>query len=72
MEDHIKKWEAMLAEYDAKADKMDAETRLKYNDWRENMQAELEASGDWTEATWDEFVAKAKKQWHELAIKVGD
>lgn len=72
MENYQKNFQALLAEYGAKAERLDAENRMKFIAWRDTLQAEFDAVTDWTEAAWDEFVAKAEKQWHELAIKVGD
>lgn len=65
MDNYTKKWEATLEEYDAKAEQLDAEDRLRHDDWRGNMQAKFDAMGDWTEATWDEFAAKAEQQWRD-------
>jgi hypothetical protein len=69
MDNYIKKWEAMLEEHDAKAKRLSAEERLRYNDWRNNTKAQFDAVGDWTESAWDEFTAKVEQQWHENVIR---
>ena len=72
MENYKEKWEAMRKEYDAKADRLTAERRLEYNDAFDNMSEEVDAAGDWTEASWDEMTAKADKKWQECAIDMQD
>ena len=64
---HDKKewWEAKKAEQAARVEKMDAERRMEANDAFENLNKEFEAAGDWTEASWDEFKAKAQALWNE-------
>lgn len=61
-------WDSYKNEQQAKLDKMDAEKRLEANDGFENLQKEVEAAADWTEAQWDEFKAKAQKWSNELEI----
>jgi putative hemolysin len=67
-ENYLDKWAAMRREYDARAERLEAEARLRYNDAFDNFGAEVEAAGDWTAAAWDEFTAKVDKKWQELAI----
>ena len=71
-ENYRELWNAMRAERDAKAEKLSAERRMEYNDAFNNMSEELDAMGDWTEASWDEFKAKADKKWQEYAIDMQD
>lgn len=66
--DYMEKWQAQRKEMDAKADKLNAEKRLEYNDAMDNFSKEAEATGDWTEAKWDEFKAQVSKKWNELEI----
>lgn len=68
VEHYVKQWEALMQEYVARAERLDAEARLRYNDWQEDMSAEFQAVTDWSEAAWDEFVAKAEQKWHELQL----
>jgi hypothetical protein len=68
-DNYVKKMEAVMQEYDAKAERLDAEQRLRHDDWRNDMSKKFEAMGDWTEATWNEFTAKAKQQWHDGVIR---
>lgn len=65
-QDYIDRWEALLKEYDAKADRLEAELRLKYNNAFDDLNAEFQAVTDWSEATWEEFAAKAERRWQEL------
>lgn len=69
-DNYMEKWQAKLEEYDAKAERLDAEERLEYDKWREDMQSQFDAMGDWTEAAWDEFTAKAEQLWHSTVIKL--
>lgn len=66
---YVEKWKATLQEYDAKAERFDAEERLLYDEWYEDIQEKFDAMGDWTEAAWDEFTAKAEQQWHDNVIR---
>ena len=71
-QDYKELWAAKRKEYDAKAERLDAESRLKYNDAFENFGEEVEAGADWTEAGFKEFMAKVDKNWQEMAIDVKD
>lgn len=68
IENIIERWEAIRREYDAKAERLDAERRLEYNNAFDNFREEIDAAGDWTEAVWDEFTAKVDRKWQEFAI----
>ena len=67
-ENYLERWQALVKEYAARADRLDAATRVRYNDWRNNLHAEFHAVSDWTEAAWEEFVAKAERTWHEFGL----
>ena len=67
-ENYSELWTAIRNEKDAKAEKLSAEQRIKYNDMFDNFSGEVSAMGDWTEASWNQFTAKVDKQWQELAI----
>lgn len=69
MDNYIKKWEAMLEEFDAKANRLSAEEQLRYNNWRDDAKEQFDAIGDWTESAWDEFTAKIERQWREHVIR---
>jgi len=71
-DNYTKKWEAIVEEYDAKAARLDAEERLRYDAWNENMQEQFDAMGDWTESAWDEFTAKAEQMWNDVVIGLSD
>lgn len=71
-ENYVEKWDAMRAEYDAKAERLSAERRLEYNDAFDDLGAELKTVAEWTEASWKEFLAKADRKWQEFAIDLQD
>ncbi len=68
IENFTELWEAKRDEYDAKAEKLDAGARLRYNNAFDDLEEELSAGVDWTEATFKELVAKADKKWQEFAL----
>lgn len=68
LKDYKEKWEAERKILDAKADQLDAEARLKYNDAMDNFSKEVDATTDWTEAKWNEFSARVKKWWNDMEI----
>lgn len=72
MENYTELWAAKRAEYDAKADKLDAEARMEYNDMFDNFGNEVAAAADWTEATWNELLAKADQAWQKFALRLND
>lgn len=67
-ENYLEKWDAMRNEYEAKAERLNAEKQLEYNDAFDDFSQEASAAADWTSASWDEFVARVDKKWQELAI----
>lgn len=71
-EDYQELWAAKHREYDAKAERLDAQSRLKYNDAFKNLGEEASAAGDWTEASFKELTAKADKKWQELSVDMKD
>jgi len=72
IENYRELWAAKRAEYDAEAEKLTAEARMEYNDLFDNFGAEVDAAADWTEATWDQLMAKADQAWQKLALKIND
>lgn len=68
--DHQEQWEAKRREYDAKAQRLDAESRLEYNDAFENFSEEVSAAGAWSEAAFKEFLAKVDGKWQEFAMNM--
>ncbi|MCI5051492.1 MAG: hypothetical protein MRY57_04240 [Candidatus Pacebacteria bacterium] len=69
---YIEKWNAIVQEMDARADKINAETRLKYNDAMKNFSEEVNAGADWLEADWDEFTARVTKWWNDFQITIDE
>lgn len=63
-------WEAKRDEYDAKAERLDAGQRLRYNNAFDDLEEEMSAGADWTEAAFKELVAKANKKWQEFALDI--
>ncbi len=66
----IELWEAKRDEYDAKAERLDAGGRLRYNNAFDDLEEEMSAGVDWTEAAFKELVAKADKKWQEFALDI--
>jgi len=69
-ENYQELWAAKRAEYDAKADMLEAEVRMEYNDLFDNFDKEVDAAADWSEAAWDEMLAKADQAWQKFALKM--
>lgn len=65
-------WEAKKAEHAARVEKMDAEKRMEANDAFNSLSEEFDAAGDWTEASWDEFIAKVQAWWNEGEVKTDE
>lgn len=55
-------WEGVLKEEQAKADKMDAEARMRHTKMLEDFGAEAEAGKDWLAADWEQFKGRVQ-QW---------
>jgi hypothetical protein len=70
--DQRERWEAMRQEMDAKADKLNAEQRMHYNDGLKNFSEEADAAGDWLEADWDQFNARVKKWWNGFEVEADE
>lgn len=60
--DHREWWEGVVKEETAKAEKMDAEERLKHNDMMDEFSAEVNAAKDWVAADWEQFKGRVQ-QW---------
>lgn len=58
------KYQAELKAMDAKAEKLEALERAKYNEQRNSFLATLGSLGDAAEAQWDEIGANLEKGWH--------
>ena len=65
-EDRREWWEAVKKEQEARADKMEAEEKLKHTSMMNDFGAEMDHAGDWLEADWDEFKARVQK-WSNSA-----
>ncbi len=70
--DYNEWWEATRKEAMARAEKLDAEERMKYNDAWNNFSTEADAAGDWAQADWDEFKARVSKWWNSLEMKADE
>jgi hypothetical protein len=70
LENYKEKWAAMRQEHDAKAEKLNAEKRIDYNNAFDDFEEEVSAAADWTDATWDEFKAKVDRKWQEFMINL--
>ena len=68
-EDQREWWEAYHKEQRAKAEKMDAEQRMKYNDALDNFSEEVDAASDWVAADWDQFKARVAKWSNDFELK---
>jgi len=66
-ENYNRLWSPIRDEYDAKADELPTERRMKYYDAFEDLDEEVYSVGDWTEASWDQFKAKTNRAWQEFA-----
>lgn len=64
--DYLEWWEGVKEEEIAKAEKMDAELRLKHNSMLDNFGREVEAAKDWAVADWNEFKGRVQ-QWTNSA-----
>lgn len=71
-ENYAELWAAKRKEFDAKAERLSAEMRMKYNDAFDNFGAEASAGLDWTKASWNELMAKVDQKWQEFAIDLKD
>lgn len=67
-EDYRAEWEAKRQEFDAMADKLDAEKRMEYHNAMEDFSAEIEAGADWVRADWEQFIARVNKWWNQSKI----
>ena len=71
-ENYKELWAARRAEYDAKADMLEAEVKMEYNDLFNNFDKEVAAATDWTEAAWDQMLAKADQAWQKFALRISN
>lgn len=62
-------WQGVLKEEAAKAEKMDAEKRLKHNKMLEDFGAEASAAKDWVDADWDQFKGRVQQWANEGQMK---
>lgn len=67
-ENYKEKWAAMRKEHNAKAEKLNAEKRMEYNNAFDDFGEEVSAATDWTSAAWDEFSAKVNRRWQDFSI----
>ncbi len=70
--DHREWWEGVKKEEAAKAEKMDAEERLKHNSLMDDFGAEVDAATDWVEADWDQFKGRVQQLTNKAEIEVDE
>lgn len=70
-EDYRQWWEGVMREEMAKAEKMDAEERLRHTKMLEDFGAEAEAGKDWLAADWEQFKSRVQ-QWSNSAEITAD
>lgn len=58
-------WQAIVDEQEAKLQQLDAEKRMERAGVLDEMKEQFDATTDWTEAKWDEFMAKVSKWSNE-------
>jgi hypothetical protein len=68
-QDYPGRWRLLRQEFEDRASRLGAIERVKYQSALDAFTDELYAAGEWTKATWDEYVNKVDKKWHELTIK---
>ena len=69
VKNHMEWWQGVLKEEAAKAEKMDAEKRLKHNKMLEDFGAEASAAKDWVDADWDQFKGRVQQWTNEGQMK---
>ena len=62
-------WDGVVKEQAAKAEKMDAEERMKHNSMLEDFSAEASAAGDWAEADWEQFKGRVQQWTNDAQMK---
>lgn len=70
--DYNEWWNAFKDEQEAKNDALEAEKKMERNDALQSLGTELSAAGDWTQAKWDEFKAKASKWSNEAEMNIDE
>ena len=71
-EDRQEWWEAVRKEQEARADKMDAEEKLKHTSMIHDFSEEMKHAGHWLEADWDEFKARVEKWSNSAQVKADE
>lgn len=58
-------WEAIAKEQKAKLEQLDAERKIERAKVLDEMKKEFDATVDWTEAKWDQFMARVSEWSNE-------
>jgi hypothetical protein len=69
--DMMEWWEGVRREEMAKAEKMDAEQRMRHTSMLEDFGAEVEAGKDWVAADWEQFKGRVQ-QWRNRGEVAAD
>lgn len=65
-------WEAKQKEHDARVREMSAEEQMEANNAWNDFRTEMDGAADWTEAKWDQFVAKVEQWWNKGEVKADE
>lgn len=71
-EDFRQWWEGVMKEEAAKAEKMDAEERMRHTKMLEDFRAEAEAGKDWVAADWEQFKGRVQQWTNSAEMKADD
>jgi hypothetical protein len=69
--DYQEWWEGVQKEESAKADKMDAESKMAHMNMLDDFRAEASAAKDWLAADWEQFKGRVQ-QWTNSAETKAD
>jgi predicted DNA-binding protein YlxM (UPF0122 family) len=58
-------WEAIVKEQEAKLELLDAQKKMERAEVLDEMKDQFDATTEWTEAKWDEFIAKISRWYNE-------
>jgi hypothetical protein len=72
--DYQEWWNSYQQEMNAKADKLDAESRMRYDREVEGLinESQAENAKDWVEADWEQFKGRVGKWWNEFEMKTDE
>jgi len=70
--DYLEWWEGVKKEEAARAEKMEAEERLKHTNMMEDFSAEADAAKDWVAADWEQFKGRVQQWTNSAEIKADE